>query len=33
VACRLERIADLASNIAENVIFFVEGAQVRHAQV
>ncbi|MHC4966071.1 MAG: hypothetical protein ACYTGE_14310, partial [Planctomycetota bacterium] len=23
----------LATNIAENVIFFVEGAQVRHAQV
>jgi phosphate transport system protein len=32
VARRLERIADLATNIAENVIFFVEGAQVRHAQ-
>ncbi|MHC4082605.1 MAG: phosphate signaling complex protein PhoU [Planctomycetota bacterium] len=33
VAQRLERIADLATNIAENVIFLVEGSQVRHAKV
>jgi phosphate transport system protein len=33
VARRLERIADLATNIAEDVIFLVEGAQVRHARL
>jgi phosphate transport system protein len=33
VARRLERIADLATNIAENVIFLVKGSQVRHAKV
>jgi phosphate transport system protein len=30
IARRLERIADLATNIAEDVIFLVEGALVRH---
>jgi phosphate transport system protein len=33
IARRLERIADLATNIAEDVIFLVEGALVRHAKV
>ena len=33
VARRLERIGDLATNIAENVIFFVDGAQMRHVKV
>ncbi len=32
VARRLERIADLATNIAEDVIFLIEGAQVRHVR-
>ena len=32
VARRLERIADLATNIAEDVIFLVEGSLVRHAR-
>lgn len=30
VARRLERIGDLSTNIAENVIFLVEGSPVRH---
>jgi phosphate transport system protein len=30
VARKLERIADLSTNIAENVIFLVEGSVVRH---
>jgi phosphate transport system protein len=30
VAQRLERIADIATNIAEDVIFLVEGRIVRH---
>ncbi len=33
VTRRLERIADLATNIAEDVIFLIEGAQVRHARL
>ena len=32
VSRHLERIADLATNIAEDVIFLVEGALVRHAR-
>ena len=32
VARRFERIADLSTNIAEDVIFLIEGAQVRHAR-
>ncbi len=32
VTRRLERIADLATNIAEDVIFLIEGAQVRHVR-
>jgi phosphate transport system protein len=32
IARRLERIADLATNVAEDVIFLIEGAQVRHAR-
>lgn len=31
VARRIERIADMATNIAEDVIFLVEGAVVRHS--
>jgi phosphate transport system protein len=31
VARRFERIADLSTNIAEDVIFLIEGSQVRHA--
>jgi phosphate transport system protein len=30
IAQRLERIADIATNIAEDVIFLVEGRVVRH---
>ncbi len=32
VARRFERIADLSTNIAEDVIFLIEGSQVRHAR-
>lgn len=32
VARKLERIADVATNIAEDVIFFAEGSLVRHEQ-
>ncbi len=32
VARRFERIADLSTNIAEDVIFLIEGAQVRHVK-
>ncbi|MFM8817235.1 MAG: PhoU domain-containing protein [Phycisphaerales bacterium] len=30
IAQRLERIADITTNIAEDVIFLVEGRVVRH---
>jgi phosphate transport system protein len=30
VARKLERIADISTNIAENVIFLAEGAMIRH---
>jgi phosphate transport system protein len=30
IAQRLERIADIATNIAEDVIFLAEGRVVRH---
>ena len=30
IARKLERIADLATNIAEDVIFMIEGSMVRH---
>jgi phosphate transport system protein len=30
---KLERIADLSSNMAEEVIFLVEGTLVRHAKL
>ena len=33
IARKLERIADLATNIAEEVIFHAEGTVVRHAEV
>lgn len=33
IARKLERIADMATNIAEDVIFLVEGAVVRHQKV
>jgi len=32
IAQRLERIADIATNIAEDVIFLVEGRVVRHGE-
>jgi phosphate transport system protein len=32
IARRLERIADLATNVAEDVIFMLEGSTVRHAR-
>jgi phosphate transport system protein len=32
IARRLERIADLATNVAEDVIFMLHGSQVRHAR-
>ena len=31
VARHLERIADLATNIAEDIVFMVEGDVVRHS--
>ena len=32
IAQRLERIADIATNIAEDVIFLVEGRIARHGE-
>ena len=32
IARKLERIADLAANISEDVIFLVEGAMIRHRE-
>ena len=33
IARKIERIADLATNIAEDVIFMVEGTLVRHSHI